>query len=112
MPATKVTPEPTVIKPGQALRLTKQGKLPKPIKGGHPRCRKCRQPDKQAGTEAPTFWENGSYCSCAHGKTHTLHGAIYPPCAGYPNGILIDTSGARKKYPLLPDFAIGGDTAS
>lgn len=92
---------PLLLKPGQALRLTKKGKLPDFINGGHPKCLNCGTVQERLDTESPTFWENGSYCYCGVCNQKTLHGAIYPPCDGFPNGIEIDTSGERKKYPLV-----------
>ncbi len=92
--------EPKVLKPSQVVRLTKKGNLPDHIPGGHPICMKCRKAHN-SDTESPMFWENGMYVYCAHCKKITLTGALYPPCADYPNGVLVDTRGERKKYKMV-----------
>lgn len=90
---------PTVLKPSQIMRRTKAGKMPHSIKGGRPLCLVCKRPDPKCGTESPMFWENGMYCHCPYCAADTLHGAVYPPCEGYPDGLQVDTAGERKKYP-------------
>lgn len=91
---------PTVLKPSVALRRQKQGKLPHSIPGGHPKCLNCGKVQDSA-TEDPCFWENGTYCHCKACDAYTLHGAVYPPCEGYPEGIEIDTRGERRTYDLV-----------
>ena len=93
-----------LLKPGQVLRLTKKGKLPESIQGGHPKCLKCETVEFKFDTSSPTFWENGSYCYCDICKQVTLHGAVYPAIENFPDGIEIDTRGERKKYDLTVDF--------
>lgn len=89
-----------VLKPSQVLRLTNAGKLPEQIKGGRYQCLHCNYVDLVAGTESPAFHENGMYHGCKGCRRNTVHRAIFPPCAGYPEGFEIDMTGERKKYPV------------
>ncbi len=93
------------FKPSQVMRLVKAGKMSDSIKGGHPKCLKCGVVDKVCGTESPMYWENGMYAYCDNCNETTLHGAVYPPCDGYPEGIEVVTFGERKQYPLTLDLA-------